>query len=306
MLSSPIPGPLPSPSFSFGAASTQSASSPNSADSERHSPDSFGSLIRGEDEDDDTSTSYDAFSRFGSFTSVATSDSSVHSAFGPESAACDDFTNELHATGRRDSVASGQFLNIMSNLDVNGLSRNSTLQDLTPSAASFVSHESNIAPNSPLSLVTDPPLSLNYYSSPSSKIPLDGISNNELGFALHGQLDASRNNVDHNTSSASGSSLHSINSNQAQSFYSEQSTNPQLGHLNMTTPFLDFNHFDQDGEQLPSGHCVPFSSVGSYPLAGPSTALQLQMNYNQCQPIDSSTTTTSTMHGMRESVASFS
>lgn len=100
-LVSPIPGPLPSPGFSFGAA-TISANSPNSADSERNSPDSFSGFTwrRGETEDDDTSASY--ASRFGSFASVATSDSSNTSTFPPDPTSCDPLHNP-HATGRRDS-----------------------------------------------------------------------------------------------------------------------------------------------------------------------------------------------------------
>jgi hypothetical protein len=79
---SPIPGPLPSPNFSFGAASTPSMASTSSGGSERNSPDSLQSFTyRGEelDEDDVTYASYD--SRFGSITSIATSDSSINSAY---------------------------------------------------------------------------------------------------------------------------------------------------------------------------------------------------------------------------------
>jgi len=75
-VASPIPGPLPSPGFSFGAASTPPMASPSSGDSERNSPDSVRSFtFRGDDED------YDAYSRFGSIASIATSESSINSSY---------------------------------------------------------------------------------------------------------------------------------------------------------------------------------------------------------------------------------
>lgn len=75
-VASPIPGPLPSPGFSFGAASTPPMASPSSGDSERNSPDSVRSFtFRGDDED------YDAYSRFGSVASIATSESSINSSY---------------------------------------------------------------------------------------------------------------------------------------------------------------------------------------------------------------------------------
>jgi len=82
-LASPIPGPLPSPGFSFGVANTPAMTSPSSGDSERNSPDSLRSFnFRGGDEqDDDAATSYDAYSRFGSIASIATSESSITSSY---------------------------------------------------------------------------------------------------------------------------------------------------------------------------------------------------------------------------------
>lgn len=75
-VASPIPGPLPSPGFSFGAASTPPMASPSSGDSERNSPDSVRSFtFRGDDEE------YDAYSRFGSIASIATSESSINSSY---------------------------------------------------------------------------------------------------------------------------------------------------------------------------------------------------------------------------------
>ncbi|KAF9012466.1 hypothetical protein BDQ17DRAFT_1419854 [Cyathus striatus] len=84
-LISPIPGPLPSPHFSFGDASTPSMTSPSSGESERNSPDSLRSFpFRSDERDEDdriSSVSYDAYSRFGSIASIATSESSLHSAY---------------------------------------------------------------------------------------------------------------------------------------------------------------------------------------------------------------------------------
>jgi len=73
-LVSPIPGPLPAPGYQFGVASS---TSPESIDSERNSPDSLRSFPFRADEFDDES--HDAYSRFGSVASIATSDSSYYS-----------------------------------------------------------------------------------------------------------------------------------------------------------------------------------------------------------------------------------
>lgn len=104
---SPIPGPLPSPDYSFGAASTPSMASPSSADSEHNSPDSLRSFtFRNEDfEDEDRMTSYDAFSRYGSIASIA-SESSINSSYyseigGPR--ADHELVHELPLDARLDS-----------------------------------------------------------------------------------------------------------------------------------------------------------------------------------------------------------
>lgn len=90
-ISPPLPGPLPSPSFSFGAASTPSMLSTSSADSERYSPDPQQYTYREneQDEDEGTPMSY-CSSRFGSITSIATSDSSLNSAYFPDQVSCFD------------------------------------------------------------------------------------------------------------------------------------------------------------------------------------------------------------------------
>ncbi|KAG6836850.1 hypothetical protein H0H93_002291 [Arthromyces matolae] len=118
-VSPPIPGPLPSPNFSFGAASTPSMVSASSGDSERYSPDPLHPFTYREfdqDEDEGTPASYYSSSRFGSITSIATSDSSFGSAYYPDHIACYD---ENIIESRRGSCASGHFNSLMSGLDVN-------------------------------------------------------------------------------------------------------------------------------------------------------------------------------------------
>lgn len=111
---SPIPGPLPSPNFSFGAASTPSMTSPSSADSERNSPDSLHSFTFQDREDDGRlSPVYDNYSRFGSLVSIATSESSISSSYYPElgGARVDHpLAPEMHNGSRRNSCSPGQFL----------------------------------------------------------------------------------------------------------------------------------------------------------------------------------------------------
>ncbi|PPQ93722.1 hypothetical protein CVT25_013062 [Psilocybe cyanescens] len=130
-LASPIPGPLPSPGFSFGAASTPPMASPSSGDSERNSPDSLRSFsFRGDDEDNATSPSYDAYSRFGSIASIATSESSINSSYYGEigGAAVD----HRLAEDRRDSCASGHFLGMLSGLDVGNGAENMHVGNYSP------------------------------------------------------------------------------------------------------------------------------------------------------------------------------
>ncbi|KAF8919802.1 hypothetical protein CPB85DRAFT_1248622 [Mucidula mucida] len=121
LVGSPIPGPLPSPGFSFGVANTNvtSLTPPPSADSERSSPDPIRSYtFQGDDSEDDHNSSYDALSRFGSITSVATSDTSNGSVYYPDCPVDHDIPPNV---SRRGSCGSNQFLGMMSNLDVNGL-----------------------------------------------------------------------------------------------------------------------------------------------------------------------------------------
>ena len=98
--SEPLPGPLPAPGFSFGAANTSSMMSARSGGSEGGSPDSLHAFECREVEQDDEdgilpSAPYYSSSRFGSIASVATSDSSLNSIYLPDS--------EYNLSVRRDS-----------------------------------------------------------------------------------------------------------------------------------------------------------------------------------------------------------
>ncbi|PPQ66309.1 hypothetical protein CVT24_007306 [Panaeolus cyanescens] len=169
-VASPIPGPLPSPGFSFGAASTNSLASPSSGgDSDRNSPDSLRSFsfrhsangngtgnIACEDEDDATNSSvhqsplFDPYdpsgysqpsSRFGSIASIATSESSVASSAGIY------YQDGLMGqdgplnNDRRDSCASTGFLNMISNLDVGGGHAVDSMHQMGLAAGGYTSHD---------------------------------------------------------------------------------------------------------------------------------------------------------------------
>jgi len=97
--------------------------STSSGSSDRNSPDSLQSFtFRGEEFDEEDLTSA-SVSRFGSIASVATSDSSINSAYYPDVSGCAarDPDPTFDVTSRRDSCASGHFLTLMSGLDVNGM-----------------------------------------------------------------------------------------------------------------------------------------------------------------------------------------
>ncbi|KAG6880197.1 hypothetical protein C0992_003861 [Termitomyces sp. T32_za158] len=114
-VSPPLPGPLPSPSFSFGAASTPSMVSTSSGDSERYSPDPQPYTYRENEQDEEEGTPGSYCSRFGSITSIATSDSSLNSAYFPDQVGCYD---EQDFGSRRGSCVSGHFTTLMSGLGV--------------------------------------------------------------------------------------------------------------------------------------------------------------------------------------------
>jgi hypothetical protein len=129
-VSSPLPGPLPSPDFSFGVAS--SASALTSPASERNSPDnSHGFLFRGEDLDteDDASASYGGYSRFGSIASIATSDSNTSAYYSDVSNCVDPNSgSEVNSVANHRRDSSGHFVGLMSGLNVGGMSTQSSQQ----------------------------------------------------------------------------------------------------------------------------------------------------------------------------------
>ncbi|KAJ3883628.1 hypothetical protein F5051DRAFT_133920 [Lentinula edodes] len=168
---SPLPGPLPSPDYSFGVASSMpSLASP---DSERNSPDhSHGLLFQREDLDTEDDASYDGYSRFGSITSIGTSDSS-NSAYYSDVGNCVDplsgveLGDASHQQHRRGS--SGHFVGLMSDLTVGGLSRPSQQHTSSASAPSEGSVTVTPIPVSVGSLSLEGDVT-STYPSPSSTI----------------------------------------------------------------------------------------------------------------------------------------
>ncbi|KAK0212810.1 hypothetical protein DFS33DRAFT_68452 [Desarmillaria ectypa] len=212
MPASTIPGPLPSPDFSFGVASTSSPSltPPSSADSERSSPDPNRSFtFQSEDSEDDRTSSYEALSRFGSITSVATSDTSNASVYYSDCMEQDIPPN----VSRRESGSSNHFLGMMSNLDVSGLQGNSEVQGspmdkFSPpgngsgaaatqdrsdgddvATSTYPSPSSTVSPGSTPSLVNE---------GTSSNLPLSRSS--ELAYALHNHRRATDGSIADDTS----------------------------------------------------------------------------------------------------------
>ena len=213
-LPSPIPGPLPSPNFSFGAASTPSMASTSSGSSDRNSPDSLQSFtFRGEEFDEEDLTSA-CVSRFGSIASVATSDSSINSAYYPDVNGCAARDPGAHfdVTGRRDSwwvffitiiilkylivlaSASGHFLTLMSDLAVNGMPEehnsyvphdDSNVQGIVKAnqnepSMEFLAYSSHPSPTSTIS--PEHGGSPHVQNNSSSSLPISRSS--ELAFAL--------------------------------------------------------------------------------------------------------------------------
>lgn len=77
-VAAPIPGPLPSAGYSFGAATTSTAGPPSTG-SESPSPNPFDpfSLPRDDAGEDDSTSSYNPYSRFGSLASIDTASSAT-------------------------------------------------------------------------------------------------------------------------------------------------------------------------------------------------------------------------------------
>ncbi|KAJ6499153.1 hypothetical protein C8R45DRAFT_981324 [Mycena sanguinolenta] len=114
-LAAPIPGPLPSPGFSFGMANASPAS-------DRNSPvdfDGFSFPPASDADTDDSSASY-PMSRFGSIASESSATSAYFSDVGS--------TGEAPDFRRRESCPTG-FLNLMSGLDVTAAQRRASLAE---------------------------------------------------------------------------------------------------------------------------------------------------------------------------------
>jgi hypothetical protein len=181
---SPIPGPLPSPGFSFGAADSSSLPSP----SERDSPDSISGLPsfafpRHEERDaEDDATSSSSLSRFGSIASESSNTSGYYSDVGSCVA-----EPVYDPDGRRASCGSGPFLELLSGLDVNGA------RDARPHGTSI--HPPDESDGHPTSTYPSPTPTVSPGGSPhvqdgaSSSLPISTSS--ELAFALqtHEALD---------------------------------------------------------------------------------------------------------------------
>ncbi|KAF9485939.1 hypothetical protein BDN70DRAFT_365134 [Pholiota conissans] len=248
-VASPIPGPLPSPGFSFGAASTPSMASPSSGDSERNSPDSIRSFpFRSEEHDEDaTSPGYDAYSRFGSLASIATSESSITSSYYAEIGG----PVAEHNVERRDSCAPG-FLGLLSELEL------TNQHDLHQSMAlaSYSPHEEYHFANAAKDLVVPADVGLQQqqlqhpqvqqphtegsYPSPTSTIsPRDTQSphaqdasasvgvpistSSELAFALEGKPDQNVNRQEQYITYNNGSEHHqSVSEQDNTPFYTTQ------------------------------------------------------------------------------------
>ncbi|KAK7053429.1 hypothetical protein VNI00_004055 [Paramarasmius palmivorus] len=182
-IASPIPGPLPSPDFSFGAPAGYTRS-----ESDRSSPDSsHGYLYRSEDVDtEDDATSYDGLSRFGSIASVSTNSSSAYySDCVPEH----ELNSDANLQNRRPSCTSGQFVGLMSGLNVGCENHGNS-----PSGLYEQNHNDGTgtypSPSSTISAGNSPPLatgpdSSNVASSSSTDLSYALQRNDQLGMNVH-------------------------------------------------------------------------------------------------------------------------
>ncbi|KAF5370793.1 hypothetical protein D9758_001950 [Tetrapyrgos nigripes] len=151
----PIPGPLPSPDFSFGVANHSSVSL-TSPSSERNSPDHHlhGFVFRDEEidtEDDATST---FSSRFGSVASIGTSESSATSAFYSDVGSGHELGSDGSCHSRK---GSGHFVTgLMSELNVSGIGSHegSPVADVPRMTAGLKVHDGTSTYSSPSSTVS--------------------------------------------------------------------------------------------------------------------------------------------------------
>ncbi|KAM6502487.1 hypothetical protein JOM56_002464 [Amanita muscaria] len=190
-LSPPGPGPLPTPNFQFGAASSATAmASSSSGDSDRNSPDSPNSFTYRETEGDDDNASIGSYmphSRFGSFQSVATSESgSLYT----------DYTNLTSAlpspailSGRRHSCTP-TFVGLMSALGVNdgnpGAGQECNIGGSFPDEAHVASNEFTDTASSVNPVLNFPP-STGDAQEPLSTANLPVSRDSALAFALENQ-----------------------------------------------------------------------------------------------------------------------
>lgn len=233
-VSAPIPGPLPTPNFSFGPPADSpvgSSSADNEGDYLDHIPElanfSFGPPADDNDtEDDVTSASYDAMSsRFGSIASVTGSESSNTSAYYSDVESCNELP-EWNPEVRRGSYASsGQFLDLVSNLDLSHGGHEETIGPNIESgdssdsgSAAYASPASTVSPgrshgNSPLGKPVDVPM---------QALPISGSS--ELAHALQPAHERTQDRVQSGPSEA----MVSINSAQymVPNIYVHPSTEP--------------------------------------------------------------------------------
>ncbi|KAG6842141.1 hypothetical protein C0991_001634 [Blastosporella zonata] len=293
-VSPPLPGPLPSPNFSFGAASTPSMVSASSGDSERLSPEPHPYSYRESDHDEDEGTpaSYYSLSRFGSIASIATSDSSINSGYFPEHGGC--YPDEQDAGVRRGSCASGHFTSLMSGLDVNGVQDGGSSHDHPV----YTLHEDHRVTEVVVGKCT--PVEPSNYPSPSSTVSPGGSPNpqgtpssmpisrsSELSHALlggSGQMTPNINVEQTFTQSASLDIQAEGNAPRDQYFYAQDTS--QLQATSVHAPVeLNKYHYNYD---------VPYLTEGYQMLEGENLVLHHQafeapvMSYEPMMPFDPS------------------
>ncbi|KII92804.1 hypothetical protein PLICRDRAFT_27790 [Plicaturopsis crispa FD-325 SS-3] len=170
VVSLPIPGPLPSPGFTFGNPSGSAGSSPTP---EHHR---YGHPAEETDVDDDTASSYSFVSRFGSVASMSSSIS-----YNSEVGSAGGFDPRMRRDSCNHSSMSGQFVERMAGLDVNGIQPGESSPGVVylPEDPLVVpSHHADDADNQSA-----------YSSSPASTVGPDNLqrrgSTSELAHALH-------------------------------------------------------------------------------------------------------------------------
>jgi hypothetical protein len=183
----PLPGPLPSPGYSFGAAAASpSPQIPSPIDPRSDSPGPMAYVFRRrsddlDTEDDATTGSYDAYSRFGSMVSLAGSESSNTSAYYSDVGSCVATSTDMGSSsvmlpsypfsaaelGARCST-NGTFLGLMSGLDVNSQQDSHTG---APAAHTTYPPQGELVPNASTPIPAgNSTQSSSAYPSPSSTV----------------------------------------------------------------------------------------------------------------------------------------